>query len=316
MHSRRKPLWAKNSDVAGIVLPATGFQTTSLLDVMGVQHRKADALAFARATQTAEQKGWAYGVRLQPEPSNPHDSNAIKVIGHAMVKRFFADPAERSWHIGYVPRETAEEVNEDLISKNHPYAAELYGIYLGKDFIDIEFFILVPKGSKGVMRVALRQAGLAVGATPALTEEQRQNLKNRQLGLYRNTRLAQAEALKRVGDFGGALDMYLRVAWLDQNGSTNVLLYNDKPYGNEPSFDLTDVIVAPAIVEAIARGTNSLELNFAALRERFMTCGQREVEAISPLKAVITHETAWTGLEADLAAALQRRTKWRKPKRS
>jgi len=198
--------------------PGAWIQTTSLLDVMGIQYRKGDAHEYARAVQTAEQKGWPYGLRLEPEPTNRHDPNAIKVIGHAVTKRFFFfAPTERVWHIGYVPREIAKELVEDLIFVNHPYAAELYSIYRGRnDFIDIEFFVLVPKGSSGARRVARRHATSAAGPTPALTEEQRQLLRHRQLALYRNTRLTQAESLKRMGDYGGALDMYLRVAWLDQ----------------------------------------------------------------------------------------------------
>ena len=145
-----------------------------------MQDRKTDALAFARAVRTAEQKGWHYGVRLEPEPSNPHDPNAIKVIGHALVMPPSGAAAERSWHIGYVPREIAEELVEDLFSKNHPCAAELYGVYVDHDFIRIEFFVLVPKGSPGATRTARRHASTALGPTPPLTEEQRQFLKNRQ----------------------------------------------------------------------------------------------------------------------------------------
>jgi hypothetical protein len=202
---------------------------------------------------------------------------------------------------------------EDLISTDHPYAAELYSIYVGHDdFIDIEFFVLVPKDSPGATRVARRRARSATGSAPALTEEQQQHLRKRQLGLYRNTRLTQAESLKRVGDHGGALDMYLRVAWLDQNGPNNVPLFDGKPSGK--AFDSSQVFIAPGIVHAIAQGANSLELDFATLRERFVTCGQREIAAISPLKAVIAHEEAWALLEAYLKIAIESGARWRKPK--
>jgi hypothetical protein len=290
------------------------IQATGLLDVVGVQHRKAEALAFARAVQTAEQKGWPYGVRLEREPFNRYDPNAIKVIGHAHVKPLFGAPSERSWHIGYVPREVAEELVEDLFSQNHPCGAELYGVYVGRDFIDIEFFVLVPKGSPGATRTARRHASTASGPTPPLTDEQRQLLKSRQLGLYRNTRLTQAESLKRMGDYGGALDMYLRVAWLDQNGPGNVGLTDGKPFGGIPAFDRAHVLVAPGIVGAIAQGANSLGIDFPALRERFITCGQREIAAIAPLQPIITHEMAWAGFETDLKAAVDSGTRWRKPK--
>lgn len=294
--------------------PGAWIQTTGLLDVVGVQHRKADALAFARAVQTAEQKGWLYGVRLEPEPSNRHDPNAIKVIGYAPAKALFGTPSERSWHIGYVPREIAQELVEDLFSQNHPCAAELYGVYVGHDFIDIEFFVLVPKGSPGATRTARRNASTASGPTPPLTEEQRQLLRSRQLGLYRNTRLVQAESLKRMGEYGGALGMYLRVAWLDQNGPGNVGLMDGKPFGGIPPFDKSHVFVAPGIIGAIAQGANSLSVDFPALRERFLVCGEREAAAIAPLKPIVTHEAAWKGFAADLEAAVNSGTRWRKPK--
>jgi hypothetical protein len=279
-----------------------------------VQHRKVDALAFARAVQAAEQKGLRYGVMLEREPLNPHDQKAIKVIGSALVKPWFGAPCERSWHIGYVPREVSEELVEDLYSQNHPCAAELYGIYVGRDFIDIEFFVLVPKGSPAALRTARRHASTAAGPTPALTAEQRELLKTRHLGLYRNTRLTQAQSLKRMGDYCGALDMYLRVTWLDQNGPCNVGLIDGKPFEATPAFDRSQVLVAPGIIRAIAQGANSLGLDFRELRERFLDCGEREVAAVAPLKPVITHDAAWEGIAVELEAVVTSGTRWSKPK--
>jgi hypothetical protein len=113
-------------------------------------------------------------------------------------------------------------------------------------------------------------------------------------GLYQNTRLTQAESLKRVGDYGGALDMYLRVAWLDQNGSNNAPLFDGKPSGKPSTVRRFH---CPGIVHAIAQGANSLKVDFATLRKRFMTCCQREIAAISSLKVVIAHEAAWAYLK-------------------
>ena len=100
--------------------------------------------------------------------------------------------------------------------------------------------------------------------------------------------------------------MYLRVIWLDQNGSNN-FGFGDKAFNRQ-------VLNAPGIIHAIAQGANALELDFTVLRERFITCGQREVAAISPLKPVVTHDGAWTGFEADLKTAVDSGTRWRKPK--
>ena len=101
--------------------------------------------------------------------------------------------------------------------------------------------------------------------------------------------------------------MYLRVIWLDQNGSNN-FVFGDK------AFNRSQVLNAPGIIYAIAQGANALELDFAVLRQRFITCGQREVAAISPLKPDVTHEAAWAGFEADLKTAVDSGTRWRKPK--
>jgi hypothetical protein len=42
--------------------PGDWIQTTGLLDVVGVQHRKSDALVFARDVQTAEKKAGRMGL--------------------------------------------------------------------------------------------------------------------------------------------------------------------------------------------------------------------------------------------------------------
>ena len=58
-------------------------QTWIAESVVGVQYRKADAVAFAKAARNAEARGWVYGVELEHRPDNPHDSNAIAIIGIA-----------------------------------------------------------------------------------------------------------------------------------------------------------------------------------------------------------------------------------------
>ena len=67
--------------------------------------------------------------------------------------------------------------------------------------------------------------------------------------------------------------------------------------------------------KAIAQGANSLELDFIAMRE-LISCGQRELEAISPLKSIIAHQTAWSRIQEDIKTAVDSGTKWRKPRRT
>lgn len=121
-------------------------QTSLAESVVGVHHRKADAIAFARAAKNAEAKGFVYGVELEHHPDNPHDSNAIAVIGLAERKGWFKRTVDR-WQIGYLDRDTAAEVIADLVSKGIPVAAELYSVYEGKDgFLDFKVIVLAPPG--------------------------------------------------------------------------------------------------------------------------------------------------------------------------
>jgi hypothetical protein len=121
-------------------------QTTLAESVVGVHHRKANALAFARAAQQAEARGLVYGIQLEHHPNNRHDSNAIAVIGVAERKGWFTRVVDQ-WHIGYLNREIAAEIVSDLVSKGIPVAAELYSIYEGKDgFLDFKVIVLAPPG--------------------------------------------------------------------------------------------------------------------------------------------------------------------------
>lgn len=121
-------------------------QTTLAQPVVGIPHRRRQASAFASAVARAEAKGWPYGVTVEPEPTNPHDPNAIRVIGMATVKPWFRAPRERHWHIGYVAREMAEEIQRDLLAKGVPIEAELYSIYRDRNFLEVKVILLAPKG--------------------------------------------------------------------------------------------------------------------------------------------------------------------------
>jgi hypothetical protein len=131
--------------------------------VVGIQYRKADAVAFARAAQRAGQRRLIYGVELERQPDNPHDSNAIAVFGLAERKRFFGRTVDR-WQIGYLERDLAAEIVHDLVSKGIPMAAELYSIYEGTDdFLDFKVIVLAPPGHS--MKARLRQNARQTPAT-------------------------------------------------------------------------------------------------------------------------------------------------------
>lgn len=100
------------------------------LDVMGVVSCRANAIAFCKA------KGqW---LEFEPEPSNRHDPNAIKLNG--CWRGFFGTKRK---HVGYVPREVARQIKKaGLIAEAKP---RLLKTYVGSDdFVEIEFQITGP----------------------------------------------------------------------------------------------------------------------------------------------------------------------------
>jgi hypothetical protein len=132
-------------------------QTTLAESVVGVHHRKANAVAFARAAQRAEAKGLIYGVELEHRPDNPHDENAIAVIGLAERRGWFSRKVDK-WHIGYLDRDTAAEIVADLVSRHIAVAAELYSIYESADgFLDFKIIVLAPPGHSSKIRQRERE---------------------------------------------------------------------------------------------------------------------------------------------------------------
>lgn len=132
-------------------------QTTLAESVVGVHHRKANAVAFARAARKAEAQGLIYGVELEHRPDNRHDPNAIAVIGIAEWKGWFRRGVER-WHIGYLDRDIAAEIVADLVSKDIPVAAELYSICEGQEgYLDFKVIVLAPPGYSASTRERARR---------------------------------------------------------------------------------------------------------------------------------------------------------------
>jgi hypothetical protein len=65
-------------------------------------------------------------------------------------------------HIGYISRETADEITVDLIENNIPIAAELYAIYENEHEDDYRFeariIILAPAGNSHATRIKKRHS--------------------------------------------------------------------------------------------------------------------------------------------------------------
>ncbi len=102
-------------------------------EVAGIEFRIQNAIAFASGTEQA--------LELLPEPTNPHDANAIMVIGS-----YVTGPFRHKVHIGYVSAETAR-----FVAENHwtSYAmARLRNVWAGgyhRPVVIVRFSILVPR---------------------------------------------------------------------------------------------------------------------------------------------------------------------------
>ncbi len=121
-------------------------QASVAVSVAGVSFRMADALAFAKDVKKSEAAKLYYGLEVEREISNPHDSNAIKVFGIARVPSLFGQKMTRR-HIGYVPAEEAELLCTHVLANGQNIAAELYRVYLSDEkFLDIKMIALAPKG--------------------------------------------------------------------------------------------------------------------------------------------------------------------------
>ena len=100
------------------------------LEVLGVQRRRADALAFCH--------GRGQSLAFVLEPSNPHDANAIRIDG-AWKGWLFSKQKQ----LGYVPREIAARLAETGLAAT--VRPRLLKTYAGTDgYVEIEYQIIGP----------------------------------------------------------------------------------------------------------------------------------------------------------------------------
>lgn len=122
-------------------------RVTELLNVQGIQFRRSDALRWASLAFRAEKSGGSFGLLIEPEPENLHDPNALKVMGWCGGKNIL---------LGYVDRVEAAKISERY--PNVFIAAEFYSIYQSaNDYLDIRFFLAVPKGTNARASVRVRK---------------------------------------------------------------------------------------------------------------------------------------------------------------
>lgn len=126
-------------------------QTTTVVQVAGVQHRRNAAEAFCMAVHSSEQSRRPYGVLLRPDPGNAHDPNAIAVHGFAEGK---------TWHVGFLDRDTASAITRDLLANSVAIDAELYAIWIADDgYIEIKLIVLAPPGHSMKKRLRSQRVG-------------------------------------------------------------------------------------------------------------------------------------------------------------
>jgi hypothetical protein len=106
------------------------------IDVVGVHYRKDSAMAFARRGQ--------HSFELEREPGNPHDPNAIRVIGVSKGWFFW-----RKHFLGYVPMYTAGRIAQrGFWRRILPRLKSIYAGGDGEGYVNITFDILEPNTPK------------------------------------------------------------------------------------------------------------------------------------------------------------------------
>ena len=111
-------------------LPSGWKAAETEIDVSGIRYRRSEAEAFIRGHDQA--------IRLEPEPKNPRDCNAIKVIG-MYAKR--SGGAKQETHIGYVPSEMAARLHDAGLTARA--RGQLQNVYEGNNgYLGVRFDLL------------------------------------------------------------------------------------------------------------------------------------------------------------------------------
>jgi hypothetical protein len=121
--------WLQHSEIPD------GYQIyENCIDIAGERYRRRECQNFMKSKIS--------GIALHREPLNPHDENAIAVIG--MATGLFRT---KKFMLGYIPREVAEYiVANGFWGKILP---RLYNTYLGDTgWVNVKIQLLGPRGEK------------------------------------------------------------------------------------------------------------------------------------------------------------------------
>ncbi|MCX6730941.1 MAG: hypothetical protein NTZ55_03765 [Candidatus Roizmanbacteria bacterium] len=128
-----------------------------------------------------------------------------------------------------------------------------------------------------------------------LNKELIKHSRNKNWGLYRNTRLSMGDILRKEMKLKQALETYLEVCYLDVNGPANNGGMNDSEF---PSFDPdSNAFVAPGIIEYIQRINRKLNLPIDTIKQTYIESNKK---VYASLKLPLSPDVSWLEIEKHL----------------
>lgn len=125
-------------------------------------------------------------------------------------------------------------------------------------------------------------------------EDIMEHSKNGDWGMYRNTKLAMADQIRKEGRTEHAIRMLLEVCYYDANGPTNGGNRHAASNTN-PGFDPeNDGMIIPGIVETVYKLAQDEQMPLESLKEEYINFNQKFFKA---LKLPLSPEEAWDDLE-------------------
>lgn len=149
---------------------------------------KREMLEYGEEQSEFEYQTISNVIRLEPEPDNPHDSNAIKV--------FMKDVSGEEHHVGYIKREDIEEVKKQIQRNDFKY---INVSFTGGKYRYVEYDEVADEEF-------IKEEELTRGLELTLVFEQKENerLATKQISLQEDKKKVagknKGEQLKQVGD--------------------------------------------------------------------------------------------------------------------
>lgn len=127
-----------------------------------------------------------------------------------------------------------------------------------------------------------------------LNKQLMETAKERNWGLYRNTRFDMAEILRKEGKLESALSTYLEICYLDINGPRNLGGFRNNQI---PSFSPDEAFLAPGIIKRALSIMKKLNISEARTKAIFA-----EIASLNHdnLKLPVSPDEAWINLRKDL----------------